>query len=332
VASTPDRPLAASRLDEQTIMLCGVRPTDSQVWRTVIDQDGVPSNWRSAPQFFMRRVAATPAEAVGGRIYATTGHGRTIRDTPDIKAPDPEGWGLVGSLSDDAARPIAAGRMVGGDDFVVAGTTPLTVRFWTGTEWHSEELHPVNREPEGGLACFSTEKESFHAPWIDTAGIVNVLAWSPRDDFRPATNQYESESTVILQAESGHFVQAKNGGGDGMSADSGNLGDWEKLRMLECGTYVIDSGAKRRVVAFQTHDGHYVGAVGGGGSDLMATATQIGPWERFYLHELGDGRVTLGRIDEWSFWSASGGGGGTLNAAGHVEKEWETFLFAAITP
>jgi hypothetical protein len=324
--------LAASRLDEQTIMLCGVRPTDSQVSRNVIDQDGVPSNWRSAPQFSMRRVAATPAEAVGGRIYATTGHGWTIRDTPDIAVPDPEGWATVGSLTFDAARPIAAGRIVGEDDFVVAGTTPLTVLFWTGTEWRSEGLPPVNREPEGGLACFSMEKESFHAAWIDTTGIVNVLAWSPRHDFHPAKNQYESESTVILEAATGHLVQAKNGGGDGMGADSGNLGDWERLRMLECQTYVINAGETRRVVVFNTHDGHYVGAVGGGGSHLMATATQVGPWERFYLHELGSGKVTLGCIDEIHFWTANGGGGGPLAADKAAEKEWETFLLAVVTP
>jgi hypothetical protein len=328
--------LAASRLDEQTIMLCGVRPTDRQVSRTVIDQDGqVVGNWRSAPPSApMRRVAATPAEPVGGRIYATAINNpdRTIWDTPDIDKPDPDVWASVGSLMEKDARPITAGRMVGADDFVVVGTTPLTGLFWTGANWDSEELHPLDREPEGGLACFSMEKECFHVAWIDTAGGVNVGEWSLRDDCHSARNQYQAESTVTLQAATRHFVQAKNGGGDGMSADSNNPGDWERLRMLEQGTYVINAGGTRRVVVFQTHDGHYVGAVGGGGSHLFATASQVGPWERFYLHELGGGKVTLGCIDEWSFWTANGGGGGALGAAGHAEKGWETFQLAVVAP
>lgn len=323
--------LAASRLDQRTLMLCGVRP-DTQVSRTLIDENGVAANWTSAPNFSMRRVAATPAEDLGGRIYATavTHPDGTIRDTPDVAARDRNAWGSVGTLVFEAARPITASRMVGADDFVVAGTSPLTVLFWTGAEWTSEALRPVDREPQGGLSCFSMESESFHAAYIDVDGLVNILAWSPRQDFRPAKNQYQAESTVILQAASGHLVQAKNGGGDGMGADSGNYGAWERLRMLECETYVINAGATRRVVAFQTDDGHYVGASNGGGSHLVATATKVGPWERFYLHELGHSKVTLGCINEIHFWSAVGGGGGPLAADKAQEKEWETFLMAVV--
>ncbi len=325
--------LAASRLDERTIMLCGVRP-DRQVSRTLVDEAGVAGNWQSAPNFSMRRVAATPAEALGGRIYATAVNNpdRTIWDTPDIATPNPDTWDSVGSLIFEDARPISASRLVGEDDFLVAGTTPLTVLFWTGTQWNSEQLPNVDREPEGGLACFSMEEESFHLAYVDDEGIVNVGGWSPRQEFRPAKNQYESESTVILQAGTGHFVQAKGGGGDGMGADGANFGAWEKLRMLECKTYVINAGETRRVVAFQTHDGHYVGATGGGGSHLNATATQVGPWERFYLHELGSSKVTVGCINEIHFWSAVGGGGAALAADKAAEKEWETFMFAVVAP
>ena len=150
--------------------------------------------------------------------------------------------------------------------------------------------------------------------------------------LRPATNQYESESTVAFQVATGHFVQAKNGGGDGMGADSANLGAWEKLQMLECETYVINAGGTRRVVTFQTHDGHYVGATGGGGSHLVATATQVGPWERFYIHDLGNSRVTVGCIDEAHFWTANGGGGHALAADKTNEKEWETFTMVVVAP
>jgi len=326
--------LAACRLDERTIMLCGVRPGDGVVSRTLVDEFGAAGNWESAPPFTMQRVAATPAEDLGGRIYATAANNpdRTIWDTPDVDTRNPAGWDFVGTLSFGARRPITASRMVGADDFVVAGTAPPTVLFWTGTEWLFEQLPELDRQPEGGLSCFSLQEESFHCAWVDSDGGVNVFAWSPRQDFAPATNQYQTESTVVFQAATGHFVQANSGGGDGMSANSGNLGAWEKLRMLECGTYVINAGAKRRVVAFQTDDGHYVGATGGGGSHLVATASQVGPWERFYLHELGYSRVTVGCINESHFWSAVGGGGAAMAADKADEKEWESFTMVAVAP
>jgi hypothetical protein len=329
----PQSSLAAARVDDRSILLCGVRP-DRQVSRTLVDADGNAANWESAPQFSMRRVAATPAEEVGGRIYATAVNNpdRTIWDTPDIDASDPGQWLSVGSLVFDESRPIGAALMPGADDLVLAGTDPLTVLFWTGTEWRPETLPALDREPEGGLAAFSMEAESFHGAWIDTTGTVNVFGWSPRPEFRPATNQYQAESTVVFQAATGHLVQAKGGGGDGMGADSQNLGAWEKLRMREFGTYVINAGATRRVVVFQTHDGHYVGAVGGGGSHLIAQATAVGPWEKFYLHELGNNLVTLGCIDEIHFWTANGGGGAALAADKSEEKEWERFVMVPVAP
>lgn len=326
--------LAAAWIDESTLLLCGVRSTDRQVSRTLIDQDGVPDDWTSAPDLATHRVAATSGDDRDGRIYATAVDNvdQTVWVTPDVDSGDPAGWGLVGRLTFDSARPITASRLFGADDFVVAGIDPLTVLFWTGTEWQSEQLNDVSREPEGGISCFSMEKESFQAAYVDADGVVNVLAWSPRQDFVPATNQYESESTVAFQVATGHFIQAKNGGGDGMGADSANLGAWEKLRMLECETYVINAGGTRRVVTFQTHDGHYVGAIGGGGSHLVATATKVGPWERFYIHDLGYSRVTVGCIDEAHFWSADGGGGHAMAADKTSEKEWETFTMVVVAP
>ncbi|HEX5336629.1 MAG TPA: hypothetical protein VFW55_12150, partial [Propionicimonas sp.] len=326
--------LAASLVAEHTVMLCGVRPSDGIVSRTLVDEFGAAGNWESAPPVSMRRVAATSAEDLGGRIYATAVNNpdRTIWDTPDVDTRNPAGWDFVGTLMFDARRPITASRMVGADDFVVAGTAPLTVLFWTGTAWLSEPLPELDRQAEGGLACFSLQAESFHCAWVDSDGGVNVLGWSPRQDFRPAMNQYQAESTVVFQAATGHLVQANGGGGDGMSANSGNLGAWEKLRMLEFGTYVVNAGARRRVVTFQTDDGHYVGATGGGGSHLVATASQVGPWETFYVHDLGYSRVTVGCHNELHFWSAVGGGGAALAADKSEEKEWETFTMVPVAP
>lgn len=326
--------LAASRLDGRTIMLCGVRPSDGLVSRTEIDEDGVAATWRTAPAERMHRVAATPAEDLGGRIYATSVHNRdrTIWDTPDITARDPGRWDVVGTLLFEAARPISASRMVGGSDVVVAGTAPVTVLFHDGTGWVPETLPDLDREADGGLACFTMEPDEFHLAFIDRAGVVQVGGFSRRQDFRPAVNQYEAETTVAFQVGTGHFIQAKEGGGAGMGADSGNLGPWEKFQLLECETYVINAGATRRVVVFKTHDGHYVGAVGGGGSHLIATATQVGPWERFYLHDLGYSRVTVGCIDEVNFWTAPGGGGGPMGADKSEAKEWETFTMVPVQP
>ena len=126
------------------------------------------------------------------------------------------------------------------------------------------------------------------------------------------------------------FVRAANGGGDGMGADGEGIGEWERLRMLDCQTVIINAGEKRRLVVFQTHSGHYVGAVGGGGSHLIAEAVQAGPWETFYLKELpgflpGIGPVNIGCINEVHYWSAVGGGGGALAADKSEPKAWEKF-------
>jgi hypothetical protein len=99
---------------------------------------------------------------------------------------------------------------------------------------------------------------------------------------------------------------------------------------------VINAGEKRRLVVFQTHSGHYVGAVSGGGSHLIAEATQVGPWETFYLEPLPGsslqaGPVRIRCIDEIHYWSAVGGGGGALAADKSDPKQWEKFEFAVIS-
>ena len=97
----------------------------------------------------------------------------------------------------------------------------------------------------------------------------------------------QAESHVVLFTYDGyHLVQAKNGGGDGMGAEALAIGPWERFRMLELGSHVINGDGTRRMVALQAHNGQYVGAVGGGGSHLVAEATQIGPWEHFYLNQV----------------------------------------------
>lgn len=324
-------PLAAARIDDDTALLCGVRG-DGQVSRVEVGDAGVLDDWSSAPRFQMRHVGATPDDDHRGRIYAVAADNpdRSIWATPDIASPDSRFWGPVGDIG---PLQILTSAVVGpGEDVVVAGTDPLTALLWKGASWTTERLGDTRRLPAGGLAVFSREEESFEVAYIDPDGRVNVGSWSPRPDFRPAANQYEAQSTIVLMTGNGHFVNAKNGGGDGMGADSTQIGPWERLRMFLCQTSVINGGETRRIVAFQTQNGQYVGAVGGGGSHVIAEATTVGPWELFYLDMLpGGSEVTVQCIDQVHYWTAPGGGGGPLGADKSEPLDWEQFSFAIVS-
>ena len=119
-----------------------------------------------------------------------------------------------------------------------------------------------------------------------------------------------------------------------MGAEALAIGPWERFRMLELGSHVINGGGTRRVVALQAHSGQYVGAVGGGGSHLVAEAAQIGPWEHFYLNQVSGSplSVTFGCINEKHFWTAVGGGGAAVGADKPWEKEWERFMLVTVPP
>jgi hypothetical protein len=322
-------PLAVARIDDDIVLLCGVRP-DNQVTRVDVDDAGVRFDWTPAPDLAVTHVAATSDDTYRGRLYGvrTPQRDRSLWVTPDLTAPDVRFWSPVSALTFQPERPVAATQMAGAHDVVVIGTDPLRLLRWSGAEWVEESLGDTNRRRNGGIAVFSREPESCEIAYIARDGQVNIASWSPRTDFRPAMNQYEAQSMVLIASATGHFVQAKNGGGDGISADAQQIGPWERFRLLECQTVVIDGGAQRRLVAFQTHNGHYVGAVGGGGSHLVAEARVVGPWELFYMDTLpgGTGKVTLGCIDEVHYWTAHGGGGAALAADRREPREWETFI------
>jgi hypothetical protein len=105
--------------------------------------------------------------------------------------------------------------------------------------------------------------------------------------------------------------------------------------MLDCQTVVINAGETRRLVVFQTQNGQYVGAVNGGGSHLIAEATQAGPWETFYLEERpgflpGVGPVTIRCINETHYWSAVGGGGHAMAADKSTVGDWERLTLLVV--
>jgi len=327
----PQSSLAAARIDDDHLLLCGVRP-DGQISRVEVGDAGTLANWVSAPPMMMSHVAATQFDAARGRIYAVAANNvdRSVWATPNIGSPDPGSWGPVGTVRAARGLPLAATTMLGASDVVIVGTDPMLLLSWNGIDWVTDAFGPTQRDPAGGLAIMSRIDDSVDVLYIDSSGGVQVSPWSRRTDFAPAWNQYDSEATVVLEAATGHFVRAKNGGGEGMGADGEGIGEWERFRMLDCQTVIINAGETRRLVVFQTHNGQYVGAVGGGGSHLIAEAGQVGPWETFYLNPLpgflpGVGPVTIGCIDESHFWSAVGGGGAALAADKTDPKDWERF-------
>ena len=334
-------PLAAARIDDDHLLLCGVR-SDGQVSRVEVGEAGTLASWVTAPPMLTRvmsHVAATPDAAARGRIYAdVVSHpDRSVWAIPDIAFSDRRNWTSVGTVKFAGGRPLAATKMLGAREVVVVGTDPIRLLSWTGTEWTEEDFGPTSRDPAGGLAVMSRADESLDVLYIDLAGVVQVSPWSRRKDVAPAWNQYDSEATVVLQAADGHFVRAMSGGGGGMGADGEVIGEWERLRMQDCQTVIINEGKKRRIVIFQAQSGNYVGAVNGGGSHLIAEAAQVGPWETFYLEELpgfvpGVGPVRVGCINEAHYWSAVGGGGGALAADKSDPKDWEKFTLMVVTP
>ena len=68
--------------------------------------------------------------------------------------------------------------------------------------------------------------------------------------------------------------------------------------------------------AFQTSDGHYVTAVGGGGrtTDVIhSNATRVDTWEKFFVDSIGNGQYVIETYNGY-FVTAVGGGGRTTNA------------------
>jgi hypothetical protein len=79
--------------------------------------------------------------------------------------------------------------------------------------------------------------------------------------------------------------------------------------------------------AFQTYDGHYVTAVGGGGrtTDVIHTdAVRIGSWEKFTLVDSGDGSspIHYGLQTYNGHYLTAVGGGGRITDVIHSDATW----------
>ena len=132
---------------------------------------------------------------------------------------------------------------------------------------------------------------------------------------------------ISLQARSGHYLTAENGGAGAVVADREDVAAWERFKLEYPTGDCIESGDG---ASLRTADGFYLRADPAGGLDAMSTTA--GAWETFTLHRRsGDGTVRGG--DSIALEASSGlylvavlGGGGAVNAGGtELIPAWETF-------
>jgi len=90
---------------------------------------------------------------------------------------------------------------------------------------------------------------------------------------------------IALLAWEGLF-SAQNGGGGDVYANRIKVGPWETWNLVD---------NHDDTVSFQTTDGHYLTASGGGGNGSFCKAdpTAIGPWERFSIENQPGGHIAI---------------------------------------
>lgn len=103
-----------------------------------------------------------------------------------------------------------------------------------------------------------------------------------------------SGDPVHLEAQSGRYVVAEDGGGREVNADRTAVGRSEIFTVVKVGgSGEIRPGDR---IALRAYSGHYVVAENGGGGAVNANRTVIGPWEIFTL-ETASGVHTI-PVDE----------------------------------
>ena len=83
-------------------------------------------------------------------------------------------------------------------------------------------------------------------------------------------------------------------------------------------------------ISLASNQGPFVSAAGGGGGNLTANRTAIGPWESFTLTDVNGGRLMSGdtvylQVSNGNYWAAEFGGGSTLVANRTSVGQWEAF-------
>jgi hypothetical protein len=78
-------------------------------------------------------------------------------------------------------------------------------------------------------------------------------------------------------------------------------------------------------IALRANNGQYVCAEGGGGREVVANRSAIGPWETFEIFGNGGNRIGL-RTANGMYVCAEGGGGREVVANRSMASIWESFL------
>lgn len=136
---------------------------------------------------------------------------------------------------------------------------------------------------------------------------------------------------VSLRTDNGHYLCAETGGGREMIANRTAVGPWETFtveRLDQTGALLM-SGDR---VALRTANGQYLCAENGGGGEVVANRTTMGPWETFTIvhadlsgGEISSGQGVLLRTANGQFLCAEGGGGREVTADRAAIGPWETF-------
>lgn len=144
--------------------------------------------------------------------------------------------------------------------------------------------------------------------------------------------------TLRLRASNGQYLCAEGGGGRELVANRVEQGPWETFTIdaIEPSDGPLISGQR---VAVRTASGQYLCAEGGGGAELIANRTAIGPWETFTIvhANLSVGEITSGqgvilRTANGQFLCAEGGGGREVTADRASIGPWETFTVEIESP
>ncbi len=144
---------------------------------------------------------------------------------------------------------------------------------------------------------------------------------TPKPQPAPAPAPPAKPTRIALRAASGQYVCAEEGGDDvgRVTATRDRRGPWETFRVHWL------SGS---TIALETDRGRFLCAELGGGRELVANRTAIGPWERFTLVQIG-GRIAL-KTYNGHYVCAEAGGGRELVADRTAIGPWELFTVEVV--
>lgn len=266
-----------------------------------------------------------------GRYYlqADQGGGRAVTG----RGPWPREWETLELISATGASVFRDGDQVQlrapNGQFVSCRTGSLTADVTSPgpTETFTLVMAP-NEGPElqhlrsFGLRAVNNMYVSAEQGGNDVVNINRqaMLQWETfTADFHPEPAGYVRK-VAILCSDGRHFLQAKNGGGGILIAESTGAAEWETFELVAAQRTGenLPAGAKVNV---RTESRHYLQAEGGGGGLVNASGPWPREWETFELvlpsgadPVLAYGHPFALRTYNGQFMGADGGGGGKVSA------------------